>query len=48
MKKRIATLIAASLILAACSSTQENATPQKTNKVATETNQKVAGFYALA
>jgi PBP1b-binding outer membrane lipoprotein LpoB len=33
MKKRIATLIAASLILAACSSTQETATPQETTEV---------------
>jgi len=48
MKKRIATLIAASLILAACSSTQETATPQETIEVATEKIQIVAGFYPLA
>jgi zinc transport system substrate-binding protein len=48
MKKRIATLIAASLILAACSSTQETATPQETTEVATEKIQIVAGFYPLA
>lgn len=48
MKKRIATLIAASLILAACSSTQETATPQETTDVATEKIQIVAGFYPLA
>jgi zinc transport system substrate-binding protein len=48
MKKRIATLIAASLILAACSSTQETATPQETTEVATKKIQIVAGFYPLA
>jgi zinc transport system substrate-binding protein len=48
MKNRIATLIAASLILAACSSTQETATPQETTEVATEKIQIVAGFYPLA
>jgi len=48
MIKRIATLIAASLILAACSSTQETATPQETTEVATEKIQIVAGFYPLA
>ena len=48
MKKRIATLIAASLILAACSSTQETATPEETTEVATEKIQIVAGFYPLA
>ena len=48
MKKRIATLIAASLILAACSTTQETATPQETTEVATEKIQIVAGFYPLA
>jgi zinc transport system substrate-binding protein len=48
MKKRIATLIAATLILAACSSTQETATPQETTEVATEKIQIVAGFYPLA
>ncbi len=48
MKKRVATLIAASLILAACSSTQETATPEVTTEVATEKIQIVAGFYPLA
>ncbi|MCX6458574.1 MAG: metal ABC transporter substrate-binding protein [Actinobacteria bacterium] len=48
MKKRVATLIAASLILAACSSTQETATPEATTEVATEKIQIVAGFYPLA
>jgi zinc transport system substrate-binding protein len=48
MKKRIATLIAASLILTACSSTQETATPEETTEVATEKIQIVAGFYPLA
>jgi zinc transport system substrate-binding protein len=48
MKNRIATLIAASLILAACSSTQETATPQETTEVATKKIQIVAGFYPLA
>ena len=48
MKKRIGTLIAASLILAACSSTQETATPQETTEVATKKIQIVAGFYPLA
>jgi zinc transport system substrate-binding protein len=48
MKNRIAILIAASLILAACSSTQETATPQETTEVATEKIQIVAGFYPLA
>ena len=48
MKNRIATLIAASLILAACSSTQETATPEETTEVATEKIQIVAGFYPLA
>ena len=48
MKKREATLIAASLILAACSSTQETATPEVTTEVATEKIQIVAGFYPLA
>ena len=48
MKKRIGTLIAASLILAACSSTQETATPEETTEVATEKIQIVAGFYPLA
>lgn len=48
MIKRIATLIAASLILAACSSIQETATPQETTEVATEKIQIVAGFYPLA
>jgi zinc transport system substrate-binding protein len=48
MKKRIATLIAASLILTACSSTQETASPEETTEVATEKIQIVAGFYPLA
>ena len=48
MKKRIATLIAASLILTACSSTQETATPEETTEVATEKIQIVTGFYPLA
>ena len=48
MKNRIAILIAASLILAACSSTQETATPQETTEVATKKIQIVAGFYPLA
>ena len=48
MKKRVAILIAASLILAACSSTQETATPEVTTEVATEKIQIVAGFYPLA
>jgi zinc transport system substrate-binding protein len=48
MKKRIGTLIAASLILAACSSTQETATPEETTEGATEKIQIVAGFYPLA
>ena len=48
MIKRVATLIAASLILAACSSTQETATPEVTTEVATEKIQIVAGFYPLA
>ena len=48
MKKRVATLIAASLILAACSSTQETATSEVTTEVATEKIQIVAGFYPLA
>ena len=48
MKKRVATLMAASLILAACSSTQETATPEVTTEVATEKIQIVAGFYPLA
>ena len=48
MKKRVVTLIAASLILAACSSTQETATPEVTTEVATEKIQIVAGFYPLA
>jgi zinc transport system substrate-binding protein len=48
MKKRIATLIAASLILTACSSTQETATPEETTEVSTEKIQIVAGFYPLA
>ena len=48
MKKRIGTLIAASLILTACSSTQETATPEETTEVATEKIQIVAGFYPLA
>jgi zinc transport system substrate-binding protein len=48
MKKRIATLIAASLILTACSSTQETATPEETTEVAIEKIQIVAGFYPLA
>ena len=48
MIKRVATLIAASLILSACSSTQETATPEVTTEVATEKIQIVAGFYPLA
>ena len=48
MKKRIGALIAASLILAACSSTQETATPEETTEGATEKIQIVAGFYPLA
>jgi zinc transport system substrate-binding protein len=48
MKKRMAGLVAASLILAACSGTQETATPQETNDVATEKIKIVAGFYPLA